>query len=69
MANKVFLIIESLGQKHILSRRVSLIPQNAGFFVITERGKQALSQNPEKIDVKFLEQFPEFTEFKQIKSN
>lgn len=38
-----------------------------GFFRITERGLQVLSQKPEKIDVKFLEQFEEFKEFLSIK--
>jgi len=36
-----------------------------GFFVITERGKKVLSENPKKIDVKHLERFPEFIEFRQ----
>jgi restriction system protein len=36
-----------------------------GFFVITERGKQVLAENPKKIDVKYLERFPEFIEFRQ----
>jgi restriction system protein len=40
-----------------------------GLFVIKERGKQVLSQNPEKINIKFLDQFPEFVEFKQIKKD
>jgi len=40
-----------------------------GLFVITERGKQVLSQNLDKIDIKFLDQFPEFVEFKQIKKD
>jgi len=40
-----------------------------GLFVLTERGKQVLSQNPEKINIKFLDQFPEFVEFKQIKKD
>lgn len=36
-----------------------------GYFVITERGKEVLSKSPPKIDIKFLEQFPEFLEFKK----
>ena len=36
-----------------------------GFFVITERGKQVLAGNPKKIDVKYLERFPEFVEFRR----
>lgn len=38
-----------------------------GFFRITERGLQALRQKPEKIDVKFLDQFDEFRQFRAIK--
>jgi restriction system protein len=39
-----------------------------GYFQITDQGLQALEQKPEKINVKFLEQYPEFLEFK-TKSN
>src|SRR5829696_9029331 len=39
-----------------------------GYFKITDRGMQALSAKPETINVKFLEQYPEFVEFK-TKSN
>jgi len=38
-----------------------------GFFRITDRGLQVLNQKPEKIDVKFLEQFEEFKEFRAIR--
>jgi restriction system protein len=38
-----------------------------GIFKITDRGQQVLSQGLEKIDSKFLNQFPEFVEFKSIK--
>jgi restriction system protein len=34
------------------------------FFKITQRGLDVLSQSPQRIDVKFLEQFPEFVEFR-----
>jgi restriction system protein len=34
-------------------------------FKITERGLQTLASNPTKIDVKFLERFPEFIEFRE----
>lgn len=36
-----------------------------GFVQITERGKVVLAQNPTKIDMTFLKQFPEYVEFKQ----
>jgi restriction system protein len=35
-----------------------------GYFKITDRGLRALKTNPEVINVKFLEQYPEFLEFK-----
>ena len=38
-----------------------------GYFRITQRGLDVLSQNPEKIDVKFLEQYKEFLEFRKRK--
>ena len=51
-------------------RKAGLIEsKRRGYFNITERGRQVLSQNLPKIDVKFLEQFPEFLEFKQIKKD
>jgi len=38
-----------------------------GFFQITARGQSVLSRNPSNINVKYLEQFPEFIEFKNLK--
>jgi len=38
-----------------------------GFFCITERGQEVLSQNPTEINAKFLKQFPEFVEFQKVK--
>jgi restriction system protein len=40
-----------------------------GYFRITERGKEVLKQNPSKIDVKFLNHYPEFKEFHTYKNN
>jgi restriction system protein len=65
------------GQQEIFSNRVGwaktylkkagLIesPQRATF-VISEKGKEILSQNPDHIDTKFLRQFPEFQEFTRV---
>jgi restriction system protein len=36
-------------------------------FQITQRGQEALSKRPTKVDVKFLRQFPEFVEFQAPK--
>jgi restriction system protein len=35
-----------------------------GIFKITERGQQVLASNPSRIDAKYLEQWPEFIEFR-----
>jgi len=35
-----------------------------GHFRITDRGREVLSQKPVRIDVRFLDQFPEFVEFR-----
>lgn len=37
-----------------------------GVFNITERGRKVLVSKPTRIDAKFLEQFPEFIEFRDI---
>ena len=36
-----------------------------GYFKITDRGLDTLAKNPEAINVKFLEQYPEFREFRR----
>jgi restriction system protein len=38
-----------------------------GFVRISERGRSALASNPSRIDVKFLEQFPEFITFRDLR--
>ncbi len=38
-----------------------------GYFQISERGKEVLRTPPEKIDLKFLERFPEFVQFRNTK--
>ncbi|GAB4358972.1 MAG: restriction endonuclease [Gammaproteobacteria bacterium] len=40
-----------------------------GFFVITPKGQELLSQNPSEINVALLEQYPEFVEFKNRKKD
>jgi len=40
-----------------------------GYFQITDRGLEVLKNNPPDINVKFLEQFPEFLEFRAIKKD
>lgn len=36
-----------------------------GSFSITPRGRDVLASNPQRIDLKYLEQFPEYVEFKE----
>ncbi len=36
-----------------------------GYFQITDRGIEVLRQNPERVDMKFLLQFPEYVEFRE----
>lgn len=38
-----------------------------GFFRITERGQKVLASRPERIDVKYLEKFPEFVAFRELR--
>jgi restriction system protein len=39
-----------------------------GYFRITPRGREVLAKNPTQLNVKFLEQFPEFVEFRTKRS-
>lgn len=63
------------GQQTVFDNRVSwasthlkkaglLESTRRSFFKITQRGLDVLSQNPSRIDIKLLEQFPEFVEFR-----
>lgn len=38
-----------------------------GFFRVTERGQSVLASKPARIDVKYLEQFPEFVAFRELR--
>ncbi len=38
-----------------------------GYFQITERGKTVIQSNPPSINIKFLDQFDEFLEFRNVK--
>jgi len=38
-----------------------------GHFRITERGQSVLASKPERIDIKYLEQFPEFVAFRELR--
>ena len=49
-----------------LKKAALLESPKRGIFKITDRGLEALASSPSRIDVKFLEQFPEFLEFRDI---
>ena len=38
-----------------------------GYFTITDRGKEVLATNPDKINIKYLMQFEDFREFRKLK--
>lgn len=40
-----------------------------GYFRITQRGLDALGKSPSKIDIRFLEQFSEFVEFRSLRKH
>jgi restriction system protein len=50
-----------------LKKAVLIESKKRGFFNITARGQKVLAENPEKINVKYLERFPEFVEFRTVK--
>ena len=70
----------SSGQQAVFDNRVGwartylkkaglFISPKRGFFQITDRGRDILIQNPLEINLKFLNQFPEFIEFKTTKKD
>ena len=50
-----------------LSKAGLLVSPRRGYFKITNEGVQVLISKPQRIDVKYLEQFPSFLEFRNIK--
>ena len=56
--------IECIGPRHIWHKPILEITRRA-HFRITDRGQEVLRENPAKVDVRLLERFPEFNEFKQ----
>jgi restriction system protein len=51
-----------------LSKAGLLVSTKRGFFQITDRGIYSLNKSPERIDNRFLRQFPEFNEFQNRKN-
>ncbi len=46
-----------------------LLSPRRGRFLISDRGREVLKAPPPRIDIKFLEQYPEFVEFRTPKTN
>jgi restriction system protein len=51
-----------------MSKAALIESPRRGYFRITQRGLEVLAKNPTKINVKFLEQYPEFIEFRAKRS-
>ncbi len=57
--------INRLGWARTYLKKAELLSgPRRGYFQITERGLSVLRENPNRINVKFLERFPEFLEFR-----
>jgi restriction system protein len=62
-----FVFSNRVGWARTYMKKAGLIESTRrGYFKITQRGVEALKQNPSEINVKFLEQYPEFIKFKEI---
>lgn len=68
------------GQQEVFNNRVGwartymkkaglLDTTRRGYFKITEQGLQVISKKPTRIDVKFLDQFAEFKQFRELRHN
>ena len=55
--------------KTYLKKAGLLDSPNRATFVITDLGRQTLAKNPDRIDAKFLRQFPSFLEFQNASRN
>lgn len=67
-SGKQALFDNRVGWANTYIKKAGLIESNKkGFFIITERGQEVLKQSPEKVDINFLNQFPEFVEFRKPK--
>jgi restriction system protein len=50
-----------------LKKAKLLEPTRRGYFKITARGQELVANNPSKINIKFLQQYPEFLEFQNLR--
>jgi len=67
-SGKMTIIRNRLGWARTYLKKAGLIEHpRHGVFKITDRGRQVLAENPSRIDVQFLAQFPEFVAFRTIR--
>jgi restriction system protein len=52
-----------------LSKSKLLQMTRRSYYQITQRGQETLKSNPKRIDMKYLEQFPEYLEFREREGN
>jgi restriction system protein len=50
--------------KQYLTQAGLLVSTRRGYYVITNKGRQVLASSPKRVDVRFLDQFPEFRDFR-----
>src|SRR6266850_6109258 len=55
--------------KSYLQQAGLLLSPRRGHFQISDRGREVLKAAPPRIDIKFLEQYPEFVEFRSPKGD
>lgn len=69
-SGRVTTIHSRVGWARTYLKNAGLIePVRRGVFRITDRGREALAISPDRIDVKFLRRYPEFTEFEARSSD
>lgn len=67
-SGQAFLFSNRVAWARTYLKKAGLIDsKKRGFVNITEKGKSVLNENLKEIDVKYLERFPEFIEFKSTK--
>lgn len=67
-SGRAFLFDNRVGWARTYLKKAGLIEYvGKGYFRITDRGKEVLSERPDKLDVKYLKKYPEFLEFSKAK--
>jgi restriction system protein len=67
-SGRQFLFDNRVGWARTYLKKAGLIEYvGKGYFRITDRGKEVLGENPDKLNVKYLKRYPEFLEFATAK--